>query len=139
MGTFAPSTKARPDAVRKNAAAERREARRSASWAGDLRAFSEIDPTARRVRGAALPHQRLSALCSPHFFRGAENGQGAPGAPLQTGRRSVGCLKIEDGGIVARMERSEIRVKPNRVTEVPHCAEFIIGRAFGAARWLHAG
>jgi len=28
----------------------------------------EMDPTARRVMGAALPHQRLSAFCSPHFF-----------------------------------------------------------------------
>src|SRR5215213_381037 len=35
--------------------------------AGDLRAFSEIDLSARTVMGAALPHRRLSALCSPHF------------------------------------------------------------------------
>ena len=52
-----------------------------------------------RSSGAAYPHQRLSALCSPHVFRGAENGQRAPGAPPQTGRRSVGffCGARDDG------------------------------------------
>jgi hypothetical protein len=34
----------------------------------------EMDPTARRVTGAALPHQRLSALCSPRFFISNELG-----------------------------------------------------------------
>src|SRR5438552_1012272 len=52
-----------------------------------------------RSSGAAYPHQRLSALCSPHVFRGAENGQRASGAPPQTGRRSVGffCGARDDG------------------------------------------
>jgi hypothetical protein len=68
---------------KENAAAERREARRPTSLAGDLRAFPEIGPTARRATGAAYPHQRLSALCFPSFFRGAENGQRGPGAPTQ--------------------------------------------------------
>jgi hypothetical protein len=49
----------------------------------------EMDPTARRVTGCGDPHQRLSALCSPHFFRGAETDKGHP-APHQTGRRSFG-------------------------------------------------
>src|SRR5436305_1316203 len=38
----------------------------------------EIGSTARRATGAALPHQRLSALCSPHFLKGAESDQRHP-------------------------------------------------------------
>ena len=70
MGTnFAPPAKARPDAVRKNAAAERRKARRPASWAGDLRRSGdrsdrETDHRVRRFRTSAC---RRSA---PLIFRG---------------------------------------------------------------------
>jgi hypothetical protein len=49
------------------AAAERREARRRAIRpviSSDL----EIGSPARRATGAAYPHQRLSALCSPLFL-----------------------------------------------------------------------
>jgi len=35
----------------------------------------EMGATARRATGCGVPHQRLSALCSPRFFRGAEEGQ----------------------------------------------------------------
>gem|GEM_PF-5987288 len=54
-----------------NAAAERREARRSASWAGDLRRSGdrpdrEAGHGVRRFRT-----KRLSAFCSPHFFFGS--------------------------------------------------------------------
>src|SRR5438045_74862 len=62
---------------KENAAAERRKARRPAIRpviSGD----PEIGSTARRATGAALPHQRLSALCSPHFLKGAESDQGHP-------------------------------------------------------------
>jgi hypothetical protein len=42
----------------------------------------KIDPTARRVIGCGDPHQRLSALCSPHFLSGAERDKGQP-APCE--------------------------------------------------------
>src|SRR5215213_843395 len=53
--------------------------------------------------GAAYPHQRLSAFCSPLFFREREKDKGVPGPP-PTGRRSVGSLTIEDA--VGRAKRS---------------------------------
>jgi hypothetical protein len=62
----------------KNAAAERREARRPASWAGHLRRSGDgLDREA--GHGCGVPHQRLSALCSPHFF-GERKRTRAPGA-----------------------------------------------------------
>src|SRR3954462_5552786 len=56
------------------AAAERREARpaRVMGWA--ISGDPEMGPTARRTTGAAYPHQRLSALCSPLSFIKAELG-----------------------------------------------------------------
>jgi len=86
--------KARPDAVRKTPqqSVERRAGLRY--WPVISERSRRSTPTARRVRGAALPHQRLSAFCSPHFFRGAEKDKGDP-APSPNGRRSVGCLTIE--------------------------------------------
>jgi hypothetical protein len=64
------------------AAAERREARRPASWAGDLRR-SEDRPSREAGHGVRrLPHQRLSALCSPRSFGGGTR-QGRP--PLLNG------------------------------------------------------
>jgi hypothetical protein len=75
---------------KENAAAERREARRWAippAISGD----PEIGPTARRATGAAYPHQRLSALCSLHFFERSRRRQRGT-RPLSTGRRSVGFL-----------------------------------------------
>jgi len=77
------------------AAAERREARRPALLAGHLRrtgdgSARETDHGVRR-----LPHQRLSALCSPHTFSG--NGKQTRGAPSPTtsGRRSFGWMRME--------------------------------------------
>src|SRR6267142_2475747 len=58
--------------------AERRS--RPASSAGD----PGIGPTARRVTGAAFPHQRLSALCPPRF-RGANWDTGVPRAAKNRG------------------------------------------------------
>src|SRR5256885_8198466 len=68
---------------KENAAAERREARRPAIRpviSGD----PEIDLAARRVTGAAYPHQRRSALCSPLFLSKRDR-YGATRAPLQAG------------------------------------------------------
>ena len=59
------------------AAAERREARRRAIppvISGD----PEIGRSARKVTGCGVPHQRLSALCSPLFFGGAETDKARP-------------------------------------------------------------
>src|SRR5947209_20340410 len=55
------------------AAAERREAR---GWAfpAVISGDPEMGPTARRTTGAAYPHQRLPALCSPLSFIRAELG-----------------------------------------------------------------
>gem|GEM_PF-4846212 len=76
-----PSTKARPDAVV-------RTPQQSVERRAGLRHWPVISERSRRStrprggsRGAALPHQRLSALCSPHFFWGAEKRRRAPGAP----------------------------------------------------------
>jgi hypothetical protein len=68
--------KARPAAVRKapQQSAERRAGHRY--WPV-ISGGPEIDPTARRVTGAALPHQRLSALCSPQGEREIRKTPGA--------------------------------------------------------------
>jgi len=86
---FAPSTKARPDAVRRTPqqGAERRAGLRH--WpviSGD----PVIGPLARRTTGCgASAPAPVGALLPLIFLKGAEEGQGAP-APLPTGRRSVG-------------------------------------------------
>src|SRR5437763_166359 len=67
---------------KENAAAERREARRPA-YRPAISGDPEIGPTARRAIGCGVPHQRLSALCSPHFLREQKTDEGAPGAPLE--------------------------------------------------------
>ena len=74
---FAPSVKARPGAgVRTpQQSAERRAGpRHGPVISGD----PEIGPLARRATGCGVPHQRLSALCSPRFFKGAETDKGIP-------------------------------------------------------------
>jgi len=75
---FAPSTKARPDAGMRTPqqSAERRAGpRHGPVISGRSRRWARPrgEPP-----GAAYPHQRLSALCSPHFFRGAETDKGHP-------------------------------------------------------------
>jgi hypothetical protein len=55
----------------------------------------EIELTARQLTGCGDPHQRLSALCSPLFFRGAEEDEGHP-APYANRAMTLGCLTIED-------------------------------------------
>src|SRR5205085_2677725 len=99
---------------KENAAAERREAHRRAYPSG-ISGDPEIGPPARTATGAALPHQRLSALCSPRFFRGAEKDKGHPephekpasGALAMTRQDAVGRAKRsvpairESGGHVA--------------------------------------
>src|ERR1700752_2079142 len=53
----------------------------------------EMDLTARQVTGCGDPHQRLSALCSPHFFRELKRTR-ATGALPKTGGRSIVCTII---------------------------------------------
>jgi hypothetical protein len=38
----------------------------------------KIGPLARRAIGCGVPHQRLSALCSPHFSGSGKQGEGHP-------------------------------------------------------------
>ena len=73
----------------KNAAAERREARRPASWAGHLRRSGDGPDREVGSRGAAF---RTSACrrSAPLIFFGGAKRQRAPGALRETGRRSVG-------------------------------------------------
>ena len=63
---------------RKEAAAGRREARRPASWAGDLRRSGDGPGSRGGPEGAAFPHRRLSALCSPHFSGERKTDKGHP-------------------------------------------------------------
>src|SRR5438270_5209443 len=49
----------------------------------------KIGPLARRTTGCGVPHQRLSALCSPLFSGSGKKTRGHP-PPHQTGGRSVG-------------------------------------------------
>src|SRR3954464_6688128 len=64
--------KARPDAVRRTPQ-QSDERRAGGRIPPVISGDPEMDLTARQVTGCGVPHQRLSALCSPHFFRGAEN------------------------------------------------------------------
>jgi hypothetical protein len=92
-GARAPQ-KARPDAVRKTPqqSADRRAGGRIPPViSGD----AEIGSTARRATGCGVPHQRLPALCSPHFS-GNGNRRRAP-APSPNGAMALGCLTSEDG------------------------------------------
>src|SRR4051794_1458930 len=94
--------KARPDAVRRTPqqSAERRAGGRIPPViSGD----PEMDLTARQVTGCGVPHQRLSALCSPHFFRGAENRRRAPGA-LPNRTMTLGCLTLNQDWTRTQLE-----------------------------------
>ena len=99
---FAPSTKARPAAVV-------RTPQQSVERRAGLRYWPVISERSRRStrprggsRGAALPHQRLSALCSPPSRCRATEGKPGTAKPgysglarrsfSEGGRRSVGCL-----------------------------------------------
>ena len=75
--------KARPDAVVRTPqqGAERRNGR---AFPAVISGDPEMGSTARRATGAALPHQRLSALCSPHFFGDGKRTRGIR-RPQQTG------------------------------------------------------
>src|SRR3954447_12876156 len=95
-------SKARPDAVRRTPqqSAERRAGGRIPPViSGD----PEMDLTARQVTGCGVPHQRLSALCSPHFFRGAENRRRAPGA-LPNRTMTLGCLTLNQDWTRTQLE-----------------------------------
>src|SRR5204862_7681935 len=52
----------------------------------------EMGSTARRATRCGVPHQRLSALCSPRFFRGAETDKGNPGALPKPGGGALAFL-----------------------------------------------
>jgi hypothetical protein len=110
-GARAPQ-KARPDAVRKTPqqSAERRAAGRSRPHlrrSGDRR-----DREARH--GCGVPRQRLSALCSPSFFWGAEKDEGHP-APFPNRSMARGCLTIKDAG----NERAAYSLAPRSGERVP--------------------
>ena len=81
----------------KNAAVERREARRARVMGPAISGDPEIDLSARQITGAALPHQRLSALCSPPSFEGSGNRRRGVRRPTTNRGRSVGCLTRESG------------------------------------------
>src|SRR5215216_247037 len=73
------------------AAVERREARRSASWTGNLRQ-PEIGPTARRATRCGDPHQRrLGAPPPSRLVRGKVRKARA----RMRRENTVGCLKFE--------------------------------------------
>ena len=78
--------KARPDAVRKTPqqGAERRAGSRHEPV---ISGASGDGPVARQVEGCGVPHQRLSALCSPLLFRERKRTKGIR-RPHRTGRRS---------------------------------------------------
>ena len=82
-----PGKKARPAAVRRTPrqSAERRAGPRHGPVIfGD----PKIGPLARRTIGCGVPHQRLSAPCSPHFIGSRKQTRGTR-RPVQTGRRSL--------------------------------------------------
>src|SRR3954449_1653617 len=98
-GANAPKNTARRR--KENAAAERREAPGRAIPAG-ISGDPEIGSTARRATGAAVRTSACRRSAPPHFFEGAEKETGAPGAPRETGRRSVGCARVIPGPSKAR-------------------------------------
>src|SRR5947209_1309314 len=77
--------------------------------------------------GAALPHQRLSAFCSPHFFREWKMDEGHPpppkpggGALAKAGSKGV-CLKLawariphkeHDNGFQTELPASALGARP---------------------------
>ena len=52
----------------------------------------EMGPLRDGSRGAALPHQRLSALCSPRFFGERKSDQGA--GPARHDKRAAEHLAV---------------------------------------------
>src|SRR4051812_13682602 len=64
--------------------------------AGHLRRSGD-GPVARQATGCGVPHQRLSALCSPHFFGEPRKTKGAP-APPQTGGGALAMTKEDAAG-----------------------------------------
>ena len=86
--------------LNENAAAERREARRPTSLAGHLRRSG--DGSAREAdHGCGVPHQRLSALCSPHFFGDGKQTKGHPRA-AQAGGGALASALIGHADCAAR-------------------------------------
>src|SRR6185369_15865158 len=81
--------KARPAAVRRTPqqSAERRAGPRHGPVI--FGRFPKIDLAARQVTGCGASAPAPVGALLPSFFRGAENGHGAP-APFRSGRRSVG-------------------------------------------------
>jgi len=78
----------------KRAAAERRKARRPA-FRPVIFGDPKIDLAVRQITGCGVPHQRLSALCSPHFSGNGKTDEGHP-APSPIRTMALGCLTIED-------------------------------------------
>src|SRR3954471_22542465 len=77
------------------AAAERREARPARVMGRVISGDPEIGSTARRATGAAYPHQRLSALCSPLSFIKAELGMVRRAKRRGEGERMTKPMKTE--------------------------------------------
>jgi hypothetical protein len=94
------------------AAAERREARRRAI-PPVISGHPEIGLAARRVTGCGVPHQRLSALCSPHFL-GVETDKGYP-PPSQ---RAGGAL-AKPASFRGAEPRARLRASATRYGEEP--------------------
>src|SRR3954453_20887304 len=103
------------------AAAERREAR---GWAfpAVISGGPEMGPTARRATGAAYPHQRLSALCSPLSFIKAElgmvrrakrrgEGERMPAAPPLTCDPRAQTLSRHKAGTTFVLPKKAIRMR----------------------------
>src|SRR4029077_7632693 len=72
-------------------------------------------PLARRTTGCGASAPAPVGALLPSFFLESGNGQGAP-APIQSGRRSVGCLTIESENWRSHRERCADLVK-QRVAE----------------------
>jgi hypothetical protein len=71
--------------------AERRAGRRNRPV---ISGAPEMGPLARRTIGCGDPHQRLSALCSPHIFRERNRDKGIR-RPPRNRTMALGCLTIE--------------------------------------------
>src|SRR5947209_8275188 len=120
-----------------NAAMERRKARRSPSWAGDLRPnFPENGSTARRATGRVRQsRQRRPALHPPRFREGKD--QGAARAPL-TKRAAERWLLALPMLHSARLEPGDPMPEKSRVicvgevmVELARGADNCYGLAFG--------